>query len=100
MYPTDVVWYETLVGNSVKVGRSLVVRSSEAVVDCFVMNPTTLDPAESVAVVVKTSRLVVDSKVAPSVDVGAGFVIVSTAVEPLESLKVVVITSAVVEDVA
>jgi hypothetical protein len=65
------------------------------------MSPITVDPAESVAVVVMTSGLLVfDSMVAPSVDVGAGLVIVSTTVEPLESMTVVVMISAAVKDAA
>lgn len=99
LYPTDVDSYETLTGNSVKVGRSLVTRISEAVVASFVIKPITVDPAESVAIVVRTSALVVDPRFALPVEVIADLVIVSTTVEPLESLTVVVMVSAAVEDV-
>ena len=98
LYPTEVDSYETLIGNSVKVGRLLVARFSEAVVDSFVMNPTTVDPAESVAVVVRTSALEVDPKFVLPVDVVADPVMVSTTVEPLESLTVVVKIPAAIED--
>ena len=97
LYSTDVGTYETVDGNSVNVGRSLVTTFSEAVVDSFVMKPTTVDPAESVAVVVKTSALVADPRVTLPVDVIVDLVIVSTTVEPLESLTVVVMISAAVE---
>ena len=97
LYSTDVGTYETVDGNSVNVGRSLVTTFSEAVVDSFVMKPTTVDPAESVAVVVKTSALVADPRVTLPVDVIGDLVIVSTTVEPLESLTVVVMISAAVE---
>jgi len=80
----------------VKVGRSLVIRSAVAV-GPLVIKPTTVDPEESVAVVVRISTAVVDSRVALSGGVVVDLVTVSTTVEPFESVTVVVKISTVVE---